>query len=159
MKLSASFLPLFALSAVVCSCDKEAAKTDTPKAGVSKVEAVGDATFARKTFTSLARGDSAVADSIDWPTLRSLGKNVGMEYVALKSEEERKALRDGFITQFSSAFIANGGKVEDFTGWKTVEHDATHTVVSALAPGKNLRITVNQRDGKDRVSALELLTP
>lgn len=148
MKTTLFFLPVVAASAIVCSCEKAATKAAT----------LGDATFARTTFTSLAKGDRGVESSIDWTTLRAQGKNIGAGYVALATEEDKLRFREAFVTQFASDFQASGGKVEDFTDWKVVEHDATHTVVRALTPKGVLNVTVNERDGKERVSAFEVVT-
>ncbi|MFD0894271.1 hypothetical protein KBB96_09670 [Luteolibacter ambystomatis] len=142
MKTNFLALPLAAATALVCSCQEVK----------MKVETAGDAAFARKTFESLARGDQAVSADIDWKTLKSFGTDVGAAYVVMASEEDQRRFREGFITQFSSAFQTAGGKVEAFGGWKVIEHDATHTVVTAVSPDKILRITVNERDGKERVS-------
>lgn len=151
MKHSFLTLPLVAACALVCSCERNSSTTVG-----DKLATVGDAGFARKTFEGLAKGDQAVSASIDWKTLKSLGTDVGIAYVAFASEEDQRRFREGFITQFSSSFQAAGGKVEDFTDWKVTDHDATHTVVTAIAPSKVLRVIVNERDGKERVSGLEL---
>lgn len=144
MKTNFFALPLAAATVLVCSCQE--VKT--------KVETAGDATFARKTFESLARGDQSVSADIDWKMLQSFGTNVGAAYGIIASEEDQRRFRESFITQFASSFQNAGGKVEDFGGWKVVEHDATHTVVTSVSPTKILRITVNDRDGKERVSGL-----
>ena len=149
MKHSLFTLPLIAACAMVCSC----------KDAKMKAETIGDATFARHTFESLAKGDQSVSNSLDWKTLNCLGTDVGMAYVKIDSEEDQRRFREGFITQFSSSFQQSGGKVEDFGSWKVVEHDATHTVVSAASPTKMLNITVNERDGKERVSGLTVSNP
>jgi hypothetical protein len=137
---SALMLP----AALVCSCEKTR----------MKVQTLGDASFARETFQSLAKGDLAVSDSIDWKTLHALGQNVGVVYVTMASEEDQRRFREGFITQFAASFQAAGGKVEDFVDWKVVEHDATRTLVTAASPSKVLRITVNERDGREFVGFL-----
>jgi hypothetical protein len=149
MKSSFLALPLFATAALVCSCEKAQMKAET----------LGDATFARTTFESLARGDQSVSESIDWNTFNSLGENVGMAYTKIASPEDQRRFREAFITQFASSFQAAGGRVEDFTDWKVVEHSATHTVVSAVSPAKILNVTVNERDGKERISGLSVTVP
>ncbi|BCU79496.1 hypothetical protein [Luteolibacter sp. LG18] len=149
MKATGFALPLLAAAALVCSC----------KEVKTKVETVGDATFARKTFESLAKGDQAVSSDIDWKMLKSFGTDVGAAYVVMASEEDQRRFREGFITQFASSFQSAGGKLEDFGAWKVAEHDATHTVVTAASPNKMLRITVNERDGKERVSGLDVAAP
>jgi hypothetical protein len=136
-------LPL-GVAMLVCSCDK------------SKLASVGDASFARKTFEGLAKGDQAVSEDIDWKTLRALGQDVGVIYVTMESEEDQRRFREGFITQFASSFQTAGGKVEDFVDWKVTEHDATHTVVTASSSNRILKIGVNERDGKNRVASLDV---
>jgi len=149
MKTNFLALPLAAAAVLVCSCQE--VKT--------KVETAGDATFARKTFESLARGDQSVSADIDWKTLKSFGTDVGAAYVVMASEEDQRRFREGFITQFASSFQTAGGKVEDFVAWKVVEHDATHTIVTSASPNKVLRVTVNERDGKERISGLDVTVP
>ena len=51
-------LPLLLLPFVFSHCEKTAAK----------VASKGDLTFAKSTFESLARGDSATMENIDWAT-------------------------------------------------------------------------------------------
>ncbi|MGC4013286.1 MAG: hypothetical protein QM755_02040 [Luteolibacter sp.] len=149
MKTSFLALPLIAATALVCSC----------KDVKTKVETAGDATFARKTFEGLARGDQSVSGDIDWKMLKSFGTDVGAAYVVMASEEDQRRFREAFIVKFASSFQGAGGKVEDFVAWKVAEHDATHTVVTAASPNKVLRITVNERDGKERVSGFDVSTP
>ena len=149
MKNTVFALPLLAAAALVCSC----------KEAKVKIETAGDTTFARHTFESLAKGDQSVSADIDWKLLKSFGADVGAAYVVMASEEDQRRFREGFITQFASSFQSAGGKLEDFGSWKVAEHDATHTVVTAASPNKILKITVNERDGKDRVSGLDLATP
>jgi hypothetical protein len=133
------------ITALVCSCEK------------SKLASVGDASFARKTFEKLAKGDQSVDPDIDWKTLRALGQDVGVVYVTMASEEDQRRFREGFITQFASSFQTAGGKVEDFVDWKVTEHDATHSVVTASSPTRILKIGVNDRDGKERVASLDVV--
>jgi len=143
MKTILFALPISA-ALLVCSCDK------------TKLGSVGDASFARKTFEKLAKGDQTVDGDIDWKTLRALGQDVGVVYVTMASEEDQRRFREGFITQFASSFQTAGGKVEDFVDWKVMEHDATHTLVTASSPNRVLKIGVNERDGKNRVSSLDV---
>lgn len=138
-------IALPAVAVLVCSCEK------------SKLASVGDASFARKTFEKLAKGDQSVDPDIDWKTLRALGQDVGVVYVTMASEEDQRRFREGFITQFASSFQTAGGKVEDFVDWKVTEHDATHTVVTASSPSRILKMGVNDRDGKERVTSLDVV--
>lgn len=117
----------------------------------------GDASFARTTFLSLARGDTAVQSKIDWPTLVSLGQNVGAAYVNIPSETEKQEFRNAFVTQFSSSFRENGGSVDNFTNWRVTFHDSLRTEVAADSPGGVLKVTVSERDSVERISALDII--
>lgn len=122
----------------------------------NKMEAKGDVSFAKSTFESLVRGDSAVAEKIDWETLTSLGISVGGQYVAFKEELDRTNFRKGFITQFSASFRESGASVASFTNWRVVTHDKTHTEVAADSTSGQLHLTVSERDGIERLSAIEI---
>lgn len=124
--------------------------------GCEKMEAKGDVTFAKSTFESLVRGESEVAEKIDWDTLNSLGLPVGQQYVAFENEADRTSFRKGFITQFSATFRESGGSVESFTNWRVVSHDETHTKVAADSTNGTLMLTVSERDGMERLSAIEI---
>lgn len=122
-----------------------------------KMESKGDVTFAKSAFESLVRGDTSVADKIDWETLNSLGLPVGQQYVAFANESDRTNFRKGFITQFSASFRESGGSVDSFTGWRVVSHDGTHTEVAADSSSGILKLTVSERDGQERLSAIEIV--
>jgi len=122
-----------------------------------KMESKGDVTFAKSSFESLVRGDTSVADKIDWETLNSLGLPVGQQYVAFANETDRTNFRKGFITQFSASFRESGGSVDSFTGWRVTSHDGTHTEVAADSSNGILKLTVSERDGQERLSAIEIV--
>ena len=122
-----------------------------------KVATAGDVSFARKTFESLARGDSKVADQIDWPVFTSIGNNLGASYVAISSEVEKQKFVTGFITQFSVSFRESGSSVESFTHWRVTFHDALKTEVAADSPNGLLTIVVSVRDGRERVSSINIV--
>lgn len=117
----------------------------------------GDVTFARTTFESLARGDTSVADKIDWPVLTSLGQNLGASYTAITSTVEKEKFVAGFITQFSTSFRESGGTIESFSNWRVVSHDALKTEVAADSPNGVLTIVVSVRDQVERVSSINLI--
>lgn len=117
----------------------------------------GDVAFAQNTFESLARGDTAVADNIDWPVFTSLGENLGATYVTLNSEAEREKFVTGFITQFATAFRESGGTVDGFTNWRVVSHDSQRTEVAADSSNGVLTIVVSERDGLERVSSINVV--
>jgi hypothetical protein len=114
-----------------------------------------DVGFARTTFEALARGEEKVAADIDWKILQSMGIDVGASYVVLATEDARARFREGFITQFSSAFLNSGGKPESFSNWRVATADGTSTVVHADGPNGTLVLTVTQRDGARRLSAIQ----
>ena len=125
----------------------------------AKLEAatVGDVTFARTTFESLARGDSAVAEKIDWPVFTSLGQNLGANYVALTSGVEKQKFVSGFITQFATSFRESGGTIEGFTNWRVTVHDALKTEVAADSANGVLTVIVSERDNVERVSSINII--
>lgn len=122
-----------------------------------KVATLGDVSFARATFESLARGDSAVAEKIDWPVFTSLGQNIGASYVALTSGVEKEKFITGFITQFATSFRESGGSIEGFTNWRVTAHDALKTEVAADSANGVLTVIVAERDGVERVSSLNII--
>lgn len=117
----------------------------------------GDVSFAKSVFESLVKGDSAVADKIDWETFTSLGVPVGQQYVALKNEEDRARFRTGFITQFSSQFRDSGASAKDFTNWRATSHDDVHTIVTADSAKGMLELTVSERNSAERLSAMKVV--
>jgi hypothetical protein len=124
--------------------------------GCEKMEAEGDVTFAKTTFEALVRGDSDVAGSIDWETLNSLGIPVGQQYVSFENEADRTNFRKGFITQFSASFRESGGSMDSFSNWRVASHDGAHTEVAADSSTGTLKLTVSQRNGAERLSAIEI---
>lgn len=147
-------LAVIAAALLLSDCRKTDRKISELKQDVATI---GDASFARNTFESLARGDSDVADKIDWPVFTSLGNNIGMSYVALSSEVEREKFVTGFITQFASSFRESGGKIEDFINWRVMLHNELRTEVAADSPNGDLTVIVAKRDGKERVTSINIL--
>lgn len=121
---------------------------------VEKVASKGDLTFAKSTFESLARGDSAALERIDWSTLQSLGQNVGAAYVQIPSETEKVNFQKAFVAQFSASFREAGGSPDQFENWRVSYHDDLKTEVAADSAGGTVTITVTERDGRERVSGL-----
>ena len=127
------------------------------KRTTTTVTPTGDATFARKTFESLARGDSAVVSKIDWPVFTTQGTNMGANYTALASEVEKQQFTIGFVTQFATAFRESGGNLESFINWRVMASDALKTEVAADSPNGVLTVTVSERDGVERVSSINVV--
>jgi hypothetical protein len=146
MKTITSCLFVCVLSLVLPAC----------KETRSKMETAGDTRFAQSTFEALARGDSKVADDIDWPVLTALDQNVGAVYVAFETPGEKENFIEGFITQFATAFRESGGSVDEITNWRVESHDRQRTIVVADAPKGLLRITVSERNGEERVSSINI---
>ena len=140
-----TILASFALGACIfmIGCEKAALKTDT--------------SFARATFISLAKGDTAVQNQIDWPTLTAMGTNVGAEYNLIPTETEKQQFRLNFITEFASSFRQSGGSVDNFTNWKVTFSDSTRTEVTADSPNGLLTLTVSERDSVERVSSIGMI--
>lgn len=123
----------------------------------TEIATAGDVTFAKSTFESLARGDSAVAQKIDWPVFTAMGNNIGAEYVEVASGVEKEKIVTGFITGFASSFRDSGGSVEAFTNWRVSLHDKLRTEVAADSPGGVMTIIVSERDGVEKVSSINLV--
>lgn len=119
-------------------------------------EAEGDMAFAKETFESMARGDSDAVDRIDWETFSALGIPVGQQYLAFETEEEKQNYTTGFVTQFSTNFRESGGSVDDFTNWRVTSHDGIHTKVTADSDNGSLKLTVSERDGKERLTSFDI---
>lgn len=148
------FISLLSLALFLTNCKETKLKVAEIKEDVATV---GDVKFAKSTFESLARGDSAVADKIDWPVFTSLGNNLGASYVALSSGIEKEKLIKGFITQFAISFRETGGTIEGFTNWRVSFHDATRTEVVADSPNGVLTISVSERDKVEKVSSINVV--
>lgn len=115
-----------------------------------------DVAFAKTTFESLVRGDSAVVANIDWEIFNSLGIPMGPQYLAFETEQEKETFKNGFVTQFSASFRDSGGSSENFSNWRETSHDDNHTVVTADSAEGSLKLTVSERDSKKRISAMEI---
>ena len=144
--LSLLLTPLLVVS---CKDEISEAKND--------LETAGDATFARETFESLCRGESSVAEDIDWPVLTSMGSDVGAAYNGLTSQVEKDQFATSFVAQFATEFREAGGKIESFTNWRVVSHDALKTEVAADTPKGVLSMMVSERDGEERISSIKLI--
>ena len=93
-------------------------------------------------------------EKIDWPTLQSLGQNVGAAYVQISSETEKVNFQKAFVAQFSASFREAGGSPDQFENWRVSHHDDLKTEVAADSAGGTVTITVTERDGRERVSGL-----
>ncbi len=145
---------LLLLSPFLTHCKETKLKVAEIKQNVATI---GDVGFARHTFESLARGDSAVAEKIDWAVFTSMGVDFGLSYGALVSGVEKQKMITGFITQFATSFRETGGTVEGFTNWRVVSHDSQKTEVAADSPGGVLTVIVSVRDGVERVSSINVI--
>lgn len=154
MKKSICFLPFLALPLLFTNC-----RETKEKYAEAKVDAAtaGDVTFARNTFESLAKGESSVADKIDWPVFTSMGENLGATYNAFTSGVEKEKFVNGYITQFAVNFRQNGGTIEGFTNWRVTAHDALKTEVAADTPNGVLAIVVAERDNVEKISSINII--
>jgi hypothetical protein len=130
---------------------------DGKHAGTKSNTGVADIAFAKEAFEMLARGDAQVDPKIDWKTLQSFGVDVGAKYVTYKMEADQKGFRDAFITQFSSSFIDEGGKLENFSNWRVDEADTLKTIVIADSTKGLLKLTVTDRNDTSRLSGIEMV--
>lgn len=152
MKKACRLMFCLCLLAVLSSCSHSGSAGSSSTSGVVKT----DVDFAKDVFTSLANGDTAVENLIDWETFTSLGINVASQYNAQPNEAAKGGFRTGFITSFSKSFQATGARAESLTNWRVQSQDATKTVVAADTPkGAVLLITVGKRDGQQKVTELE----
>jgi hypothetical protein len=122
-----------------------------------EVATAGDFGFAKNTFESLARGDSAVAGKIDWPVFTFLGENLGATYMALPTGVEKEKFINGYITQFATSFRESGGSVDSFTNWRVVTHDSQKTEVAADGTTGVVTILVSERDNMEKVSSINIV--
>lgn len=123
----------------------------------AEVSTAGDVTFARSAFESLARGDAAAAEKIDWPVFTATGDNVGATYTALPTAAEKQKLVSSFITQFATSFREGGGSIDGFSNWRVTAHDSTQTEVAADSVNGILTVTVAERDGVEKVSSINMV--
>jgi hypothetical protein len=105
----------------------------------------------------LARGDSTVAEKIDWPVFTSMDENLGASYVAVSSGVEKQKMVTSFITQFATSFRESGGSVDNYRNWRVTAHDSQMTEVAADSSIGVLTITVSVRDQVERVSSIRLM--
>lgn len=122
-----------------------------------QTEAKGDVSFAKQTFESLARGDSSAIPNIDWETLNSSGVSVGKGYVALPNDAEKQSFQNSFVTQFAASFRDSGGNLDNFTNWRVISHNDISTEVGADSTAGQLVLTVSERNGVERLSAIQVV--
>jgi hypothetical protein len=79
-----------------------------------------DAAFARATMKQLIKGSYFARASIDWPVLKIMGKDIGLEYSRYKSDSEKTDYERSFITSFSNAYKKEGATASAFFDWQPV---------------------------------------
>ena len=125
--------------------------------GCSNWSADEDLRFAKTAFQSLAGGYSSAEKAIDWDTFKSMGNNVFEDYTALPNDLEKESFRKTFIMAFSSSFQSSGGSPDTLKNWRILNKDSSSTVVAADVPNnRTILITVIHRDGKQKISGLEV---
>lgn len=142
------------LAAGILSAALTLTQCDKAEHEMAKIESKGDVNFAKDAFESLARGDTAAIEKIDWEMLDSMGDNVGAKYSQFPSETQKRNFEKAYVTQFASEFQAAGGTPSQFTNWRVSYHDDIKTEVAADSNGGTVTITVTERDGKERISGL-----
>lgn len=115
-----------------------------------------DVDFAKGTLAGLAKGSIAVQHSIDWPVFKALGEDVGMNYAKYTTEQGKAYYRKAFIANFSMAFQAGGGKLEDFANWRLHSKDDKTTVVAADKRGTDkIAYFTIAKEGKRRLVSIQ----
>lgn len=112
--------------------------------------------FCRRTLAGLIKGELSVEKSLDWPSLKAVGNDIGAEYAKLLTENERAYFRKAFILNCALSFQNSGGKLSAFTHWRLEDKDSQQTIVAVdgLA-NKTLLFTVVKISGKRKLAALE----
>jgi hypothetical protein len=94
---------------------------------------------------------------IDWETFQAMGDDLGKDYRALASDAEKMAYRKSFLIFFSASvpnIKANPGGI---TNWRVQSETPSETIVAAnMQPGPVLLLTVSKRDGKQKISAMQI---
>ena len=77
-----------------------------------------DVSFARRLTEQLIQGRYSARGMMAWSQLKMVGYDVGKEYSALKSEDDKVNYERDFITNFSSGFKQRGAKAKAFFNWR-----------------------------------------
>jgi len=104
-----------------------------------------DVRLCRRVLTGLAQGRPSVRHTIAWERLRVFGTPLGEGYRALPNDQERADYQRAFIAKFPEGFRRAGGRVRDFTHWRTLEQGTGPGIVAAehRPTGRTLRFTLS----------------
>lgn len=91
-----------------------------------------DIAFAKKTFTYLVRGRYAARGMIDWEKLSCQGKDVGVDYKALDTQQRLEYERS-FIDYFKQGFESYKGSLKNIE-WTMFGKKGNISVVCARNP-------------------------
>lgn len=115
-----------------------------------------DIDLAKKVMYGLAQGKESVEDSLDWPTLKILDKEIGASYVKLQFDRERVYFRKLFIVNFSLSFQSVGGELRYFTNWRIYSRDKEKTIVAVDTLKKPILLfTISYKYGKRKIVAIQ----
>jgi hypothetical protein len=117
-----------------------------------------DLEFAQTAFQSLARGDFAAAEVIDWEAFQAMGINVGALYLSMPDDTQKADFRKAFIAQCSLAFQGTGASADSLKNWQVQYQDSARTIVAAdTLVKKVLLITISHKDEKQKISGIGVL--
>jgi hypothetical protein len=124
--------------------------------GCSKESDNADVRFAKTTFFSMVNGTADEA-AIDWEIFRAMGDDLGPEYRALATDAEKAAARKSFLLGFAGSTPNIKAHPERITNWRVKSETPSETVVAAdMQQNARLVLTVSKRDGKQRLSAMQI---
>lgn len=125
------------------------------RAVASQTEAATDIAFAKKALESLAGGDTAAEDLIDWETFWAGNVNVGRLYRAQVTEQAKADFRRSFIADFARGFRATGAIVVAASNWRIQSHDSGQSVIAADGANGTLHLTIANRDGRQKLTSIQ----
>lgn len=140
-----------AMVATLQSCSKSGDEAGGDAGGNADVR------FAKTAFFSMVNGSSEVETMIDWEAFQAMGDDLGKDYRALATDAEKIAARKSFLAGFSASvpnIKANPGAI---TNWRVQSETPSETIVAAnMQLGPVLLLTVSKRDGKQKISAMQI---
>lgn len=115
-----------------------------------------DVKFAKTTFFSMVNC-SADEALIDWETFQGFSKDVGAAYRALPNDAEKAEFRKSFLIGFCASTPNLKANPESLTDWRVNSASPSETIVATDRPaGDVMLITVSKRDGKQKLSSLQV---
>ena len=116
-----------------------------------------DVKFAKTTLFSMVNC-SADETLIDWETLQAPpAKDIGAIYRALPDDAEKAKFRKEFLAGFCFSTPNLKAHPESLTDWRVNSESPSETVVATdMQPGTVMLLTVSKRDGKQKLSSLQV---